>query len=185
MAKYLLESVNVAHRNGIKAVIVEADSSAIAKEVAGAMFDADDDWAGSTATDLATAFATTLVGYTYRITIGPKPAQSPAQYANLLTVEHVATAQTADQIGDALVILLNATEPIAGAAYNSSTNVLTIAETTDELGDRTIKVDILPPGGALSVNSLRSSLTHQGAEGAALKCTLVQPTAMPRVGKSI
>jgi len=96
-----------------------------------------------------------------------------------VTVTGVSTA-TADSFGALLVTALNATSSIAGAAYNDSTNVLTIAETTDGIGDHTVVVEFLPPATwsdpSISFDEFYSTLVHEGNSGEALSVTLVQVT---------
>lgn len=174
-------------RNGVASALVQGDSSAIAKRAAAAYFEEDGNWEGADAIDVFTsAYAADLEGYLYEIKIGRHPDEgSPADFSDLVVVRYTAVENdTADLVGAALVTALNATAEIAGAAYNTGSNVLTIAETSDDLGDHTIQVNIYPPGGSRPMNSLRTTLVHQGAHGAALKCTLVQPTAVPAVKAS-
>jgi hypothetical protein len=95
-----------------------------------------------------------------------------------------------DDIGDKLVTALLAVRVdgdlvIAGAAYDADTNTLTVAETTDGLGDRNVRVDVFLPGAKYGLTSQSSgqfvdSVTAGGAEAAALTVvftgTAVEPT---------
>lgn len=180
MAKFLVQFPDALNKvNGVNAMVVEADSAAIAKRLCAAQVGSDADWVAATATDLTAAFAADFTGFTYRIRIGAAP---DAVGADIVDVSYVGVASdTVDLIGAALVTALNATAQIAGAAYNTSTNVLTIAETTDALGDHSVNVETIPNGAGGSLSDLFSTVVHQGASGDALKVTLVAPTAIPAV----
>lgn len=162
----------------VKKMIVEADSAAIAKAMAASRFEGDSDWASATATDLSTLAAASLVGFRYEVKVGADPA---APGPDVVVVNHTATAQTVDQVGTALAAALNAHALIAGAAYDTGTNVLTVAAIADALGDRTLSVKVYPPGHAAPVTAMVSTFVHQGIEAAVLTCVLVAPTAFPKV----
>jgi hypothetical protein len=169
-------------KNGANALIVYADSATDAKAVAKARFGGDSDalWAAATVT--AIAAGADLEGWRLHIVV----------YDGTDTVDVTVTgaaAATVDTIGALAVTALNATTPIAGAAYNSGTNVLTIAETTDGLGDKAVLAEFLPPAnsswtGSAAIPSFVTTVVDEGASGAALSCVLVQST-IPAVYGSV
>ena len=103
---------------------------------------------------------------------------------NAVDVSYTGIASdTVDLIGTALAVALNATVPIAGAAYVGGTNVLTIAQTTDNLGDRSVEIEITPPGCVAPIGGtfFYTALTHRGAVGAALSVNLTDSAAIPKL----
>lgn len=79
-------------------------------------------------------------------------------------------ADTFDTMGNAAVTALNATASIAAAAYNASTQVLTIAGTSDALGDHDVVVKMLSPARVrdVAVPGLLGSVVDNGSSGSAL-----------------
>lgn len=80
-----------------------------------------------------------------------------------------------DDIGGKLVTALNATA-INGAAYNSGTNALTIAETTDTLGDKVVTVSATYTLNGVDIDMTASffdNLVDGGASGDALTVDLL------------
>lgn len=164
-----------------------AFDSADALELAADVQDGDINapWADATATPIVAPAS--LVGWRFNIkVIDPDfdvdamaewDGVDPVPTDIVAEVTHTATAQTIDQVGDALVVLLNATAAIAGAAYNSGTNVLTIAETTDALGDHQVEIRVYPPAAdvvkIVDHTEFYSTVVDEGAGGAALSAVLV------------
>ena len=168
-----LQVASAAHNlvGGADAMVVWAASEAQAKERASAQYDGDGGaWTAATATDLTVS--DDWEGWTFTISINTTVAK---------TFTYVGTSanDTVDEIAAQLVILLNADADIAGAAYNTTTQVLTVAETTDGLGNHTLTVDITPPSGKSACASLRGTLVHEGAAGDALKVTLSADALVP------
>lgn len=60
---------------------------------------------------------------------------------------------------------------IATAAYDDTTQVLTVAGAAANLGDKALDVRLIPPGGTRTVAGLIASKADQGAVGAALTVT--------------
>jgi hypothetical protein len=181
MSFFKIDIVGNSRVDEVKSMIVEADSLAIAKALAEAQFDGDSPW--SSGAEIVTA-SSDLTGWSYKIRIGNTEAGylSAKSGAPVVEVEYVGIENdTVDDVGAALVTALNASSLIAGAAYNTSSNVLTIAETTDVLGDRTVEVLVTPPGGKSQMSAMTSTLVHAGLSSAALKVTLVAPTKIPKV----
>jgi hypothetical protein len=161
---------------GADVMVVFATSSTAAKEIAAAKYDSDGAcWAGATVTEIVAD--TDFEGWTFVVTICSGCGTGNDESA---TFTYVGTAanNTIDEIAAQLVILLNAHADIAGAAYNTTTQVLTIAETTDGLGDQTVEVTITPPNGKSEIASLVSTLVHEGASSDALKVTLPADAAV-------
>lgn len=165
--------------------VVFAEDETDAKAMAKAKFAADGNpsWDAATVTEL-TARAD-LENYRLRVRVSPPPA-SPGPDVVDVTYTGLA-AEALDDLCDGVVVLLNATSLIAGAAYDNVGNVLTVAETTDGLGDHSIKVEVLPPASDFGDDSAPivgfvGVLTHEGAAGAALTAAMAADThALPEL----
>lgn len=87
---------------------------------------------------------------------------------------------TVSGIAALMVTALNASALIAGAAYNTSTHVLTVAETTDSLGDHRIFGYWIAPNAdstkLIGVPGFIASQVDGGSAGDALTMTLVADT---------
>ena len=169
-------------KGGNDSVIVWALDAASAKGMASMAMSNDVPlaaWADATVTALVTG--TEMEGWTYTVNL-----RDPVTPFTEISVSHVATTgQDVDDIGDALVVLLNATSSIAGAAY--ATPALKIAETTDGIGDWYAEVLVKPPGALYSTSLVISgdtanvdavaagfadTLVSEGAAGAAITVNL-------------
>lgn len=165
------------------AMIVSAGSTTDAKAIAAAKYDGDSAWSDATATllsEVAANAASALTDWTFEIIIF---TATPKKFT--LTCAG-ASQDTLDEVGAALATLINLDADIAGAAYNATTQVLTIAETTDGLGDMAVTVKVYPPTatypGAEPITGFVSSITDEGAAGDALSCTFAADTfVVPRV----
>jgi hypothetical protein len=160
---------------GSDGMVVFAENATDAKAIAKAQHaggDSDSAWDGAVVTELVER--TDLETFVFRILI---------EDGATIVSENIHTGIAADEIdelGDAMVILLNATAEIAAASYNDTTNVLTIAETTDAIGDHTATVTISKNG--TEIPGLVGAVTDEGAGGAALSVQLAtDAVAMPRV----
>ena len=164
-------------KEGHDQLVVIADSAADAKQVAKAYMGipSDQAWAGATVT--AIAEGTDLAGWRARVTV----KDTGGAVVEQVTVTAV-TVGYFDSIGALLATALNLTTSIAGAAY--ATPNLTVAETTDSLGDHTVEVAFLPPitwdDPEIVLAGLFSTITHEGAGGAAL-AVLMLDAILPAV----
>jgi hypothetical protein len=149
--------------NGANAAVVYAPDPTVAKAILAAQFDGDGAaWeVDGDATEAGPA--SSWQGWKFDLTIhgglgvgGQEP----------LTVSFTADGvdNTLDLIGAQLVTQLNAHPDIAGASYDGPTNVLTVADAGDGLGDQTVSVMMTPP---FAVSSFPGpvGITHQGAAG--------------------
>ena len=135
------------------------------------------------ATVTAITEGTDLAGWRCKISI----YDTVAALVESVTVTAV-TVGDFDSIGALLVTALNLTTSIAGAAY--ATPALTIAETTDGIGDHTVVIEFLPPitgwdDKTISLPSFWDTLVHEGAGGAALSVSLndvVLPAVKYQIG---
>lgn len=168
-------------KGGNDSVIVWAEDATQAKSLASAAMSNDVPaaaWTAATATALVVG--TELEGWTFTINL-----TDPVTPFTELSVSHTATnGQVIDDVGTALATALNATV-IDGAAYNTGTNVLTIVETTDSMGDWVIEAYATPPSTATStsligfgdtgarVTGFFGAITAAGAAGIARTSTLV------------
>ena len=164
-------------KEGKDAGIVVAESAAEAKLVMKAHLGLPSDAAWASAVVTAITEDTDLEYWRAKITVYDTGG------AVVETVTVVAdSADDFDAIGDDLVIALNATTSIAGAAY--ATPALTIAETTDALGDHTVVIEFLPPttwdDPTISFDTFWDTLVHEGAGGAALSVSL-NDVVLPQV----
>jgi len=162
------EQMTLENRNNSAIVVAKAADEALLVAQAFMEIPSDAAWAGATATLLADAGD--LAGWRCKINIS-----LAGSTVEEVTVTGVTVADF-DSIAALLVTALNATASIAGAAY--ATPVLTVAETTDSLGDHTITVELLPPltgwsDTTIAFPDFRTTIVHEGASGAALKATLI------------
>jgi hypothetical protein len=163
-------------KHGADAMCVFAADGTAALEMAAAALDGDGGiWSEATAT--AIAADADFNGWTFKIGILDGTGAGGDEAAHV-TVVGDATDNTIDEIGAALVTALNAVTGIAGAAYNSTTQVLKVAETTDSLGDQSITVEIIPPGGFSSIASLVGTIVHEGSSGDLLSVVLPADAAV-------
>ena len=164
-------------REGHDQLIVVAESSADAKQVAKAYMGLPSDaaWAASTVTEITEG--TDLADWRARITV----KDTGGVIVEQVTVTGVTVADF-DSIAALLVTALNATSSIAGATY--TTPNLTIAETTDTLGDHTVEVAMLPPitwdDPEIVIAGLFGTITHEGSAGAALAVVMLD-TKLPAI----
>lgn len=161
--------------------IVFAANATAAKEIAASKHDGDGTvWSGATVTEIVAD--ADFEGWTFKIEICGGTGAGDA-YPASFSYTGTAANNTIDEIAAQLVILLNAHADIAGAAYNATSNTLTIAETTDGLGDQKVVVTITPPDGKSSIPSLVGTLTDEGASGDAL--TVVLPADAAVIPQSV
>jgi hypothetical protein len=101
MALYLLErkAVNgVSGVDGVKAMIVEADSAAVAKQVAASQTGGDSGWSAASDTTIAAGVAADYEGYTYRVKVSAGAGNPDAHDVSVTG----ASSATVDSIGAAL-----------------------------------------------------------------------------------
>jgi len=162
---------------GADAMVIFAASATAAKQAAAAKFEGDGlAWLNdATATEIVAG--TDWQGWTFRVTIlggfgtgGDEP--------RTVAVVGDATDNTVDEIAAALVTALNALDGIANAAYNATTNTLTVAGAADGLGDEELEVSIIPPGGSASIASLVGTITDGGVAAADLTVVLPADNAV-------
>ena len=178
----LTEDAKTFVEEGKDSAIVVAASAAEAKLVMKAHvgLPSDEAWADATVTEITEG--ADLEYWRCRISIYDTGA------ALVETVTVVAdSGDDFDAIGNDLVTALNLTSSIAGAAY--ATPALTIAETTDTLGDHTVLIEFLPPvtwdDPTISFDTFWDTLVHEGVGGAALSVSLndvVLPAVKYEVG---
>lgn len=165
-------------KNGHNMMVVEADDAANAQAMASAYHDGDASWLNAT----ATAF-TSLTDLS-PVTDGDGNTQAFSLRAVITggTVNDTfevaaAAADTVDDLGDAIVIALNADANIANAAY--ATPNLTLATIADNIGDHAVTVELLLGGVALP--GFVGAIVDEGIAGAALTCALVPGEGVPSV----
>lgn len=162
---------------GADAMVTFAASATAAKQAAAAKFEGDGlAWLNdSTATEIVAG--TDWQGWTFRVAIlggfgtgGDEP--------RTVAVVGDATDNTVDEIAAALVTALNGLDGIANAAYNATSNILTVAAAADALGNQKLEVSIIPPGGSASIASLVGAITDGGVAAADLTVVLPADNAV-------
>ena len=149
MTAYLVELASgQAGTKKADAIAVSANSSTDAKAMCKSRYSgvADEAWDSATVTDIANVTGATdnaLTGFRFEIDIHDTAG------ALVESVAYTATNanDTIDLVAAQLVTLLNDTDSIANASYNSGTQVLTVATGAggDDLGDHTVTVNVFPP----------------------------------------
>lgn len=144
---YLVKRPVTRSVDGVTALAVMAADADGAKAVANAYSTKDRPgaWNNATVTEI-TATVATLIGYRFRFVLS-----HPTTKAVVVDVSVTgdATNDTVDEIAAAAVTALNATTPLANAAYNSTTNVLSVAGASDNLGDHALAVEVYAPNGEI------------------------------------
>lgn len=159
---------------GANAMVVYAEDANDAKDICKNYFTGDSNAAWEAATATAIAAAADLAGFTLRAGI---LGQTPVVHAEVTG----AASATIDTLGTALAAALNALPNIAAAAYNTSTQVLTIAGVADELGDQQGYCELLGPGG-VPVAGFAGAVTDGGVAEDPVTCTLAADArAKPQV----
>jgi hypothetical protein len=159
-------------KNGVDAAVVVAENSTEAKQMAASVLDGEGNapWTAATATALAAA--ANLDGFVMNVQIFHPTTNARVANASFTGV----SGATIDTIGTGIAAALNALSNIAGAAYNTGTNVLTVAETTDALGDHTFVISLRPPTAThadpQNLTSWFTSHVDGGVGSAALAVTL-------------
>lgn len=154
----------IGDRNRARAAVVYADNATDARELLEALYSGDSDalWANSTAT--AMAAAANMLGWGMRVIV--RDNVTLAIVADC-SVTNTGSDDTIDELGALMVIALNATAAIAGAAYSS--NVLKVAETTDGLGDNIVEAYIYSTySTAVPIPGFVGVITDGGASSDAL-----------------
>jgi len=162
-------------RNNCNTIVCWANTGSEAITLAGANFAGDSNWANATATAIV---ATDFSGYRFRVKIDGSTPDTP--YLDV-SVNGDATNKTPDLLAGLMVTALNATGKVANAAYNSSTNVLSVAGAADGIGNKTFAIEFYPPGSETAVTSMFSSLVMGGSAGSALTATLPADAYTPPV----
>ncbi len=162
---------------GADAMVIFAASATAAKQAAAAKFEGDGLAGLHDSTASVIGAGTDWQGWTFRVAIlggfgtgGDEP--------RTVAVVGDATDNTVDVIAAALVVALNALDGIANAAYNATTNTLTVAAAADALGDQKLEVSIIPPGGSASIASLVGTITDGGVAAADLTVVLPADNAV-------
>lgn len=163
--------------DGANAMVVFAADATTAKQLAASKYDGDGSaWVtNGTATEIVAG--TDWVGWTFRVDILSGFGTGGADPASVSFVG-TSTDNTVDEVAAQLVTALNALDGIANAAYNSTTNTLTITGTADALGDKQVEVSITPPGGKSAIAALVGTIVDGGASGDALTVVLPADNAV-------
>ena len=165
------EDSPTARFNGTNTMVVFANSSADARAIAKAKFggDADPAWDDAQVTEVVQA--TDAEGFRLRVAILDS---SPIVDVSVLG----GPADQIDDLGLAMAAQLNLEPIIGGAVYTVGTNVLIVAAGSgaDDLGDRTLVVELLAPSSNVAIPGGVVSITDQGASTDDLSTTLAPDT---------
>lgn len=185
MALYLLKNLTAKTVKGANALIVSAESEALAKTFAGAYFNGDSGWGGATAVALTEGTLddnASMLGYTWKVSLRGAAAQTGDNAFLEATVTGSGTDDL-DAIAAKIVTALNALPLIANASYSAPN--LTVSSIADGLGDATVIVKVYGPSGDTSVDLsslFTGTITHEGVAAAALVVALKADTvAKPAV----
>ena len=165
-------------RDGVDTVAVYAESAAEALVLVKSRYtkhgSGPSDAAWALVTPTLGAAAADMEGWRFRIKVGTVVD---------CTVTGAAAA-TLDDIADLMVIALNATAPIANAAY--ATPNLTISSIADNIGNLAVTAWLLPPladadfeDPTNSFTGFLSTIVDEGIAGAALTIALLPAVAVP------
>jgi len=165
-------------KNGFNVMCVFAEDGPDAIAAAGGQNDGDGAWSGATATEIAVGTDLTPVvdaqGITRNFVLDILIAGPDTTAAFKHTA---AAAESYADVFAAMVVLLNLHADIAGAAFGG--NVLTVAETTDTLGDHTVTAAF--SFGGVAIPSFLSTVTDGGADSAALSIATNATVEIPQV----
>jgi len=140
--------------DGVDTMVVFAADATDAKAVAKSQTDGDLEalWDAATVTEIVAG--ADLIGWTLRIAMSDADVNPDTGVKDTifdLSVVGAGANNTIDEIAALMVTALNATAPIAGAAYDSSGQVLKIADDSDNLGKNTVIVEWYPPNAQQNV----------------------------------
>lgn len=165
-------------QDGADAMVVFAADATEAKQICASKYGNEGDmWTSTNATATEVVADGDWVGWTFRVSIGSGFGVGADE---AVTFEFVgdATDDTVDEIGAALVVLLNAHADIAAATYTGATNVLEVTGVADAFGDQKLIVEIIPPGGEDGVAALVGVIVDEGIAAAVLSVVLPADAAV-------
>jgi hypothetical protein len=148
MALYLVEKEDASGRNdieGVKAIVLEADDEATAKELAAARVEGDSAWSAATVTEIAAGVAADFEGFTYRLKIGPDPTGS--EYKNIIDLSETVAAGV--EGAQAAVIVAGGTGYDVGDILEVQGGTSTAParlEVTSETGNVIDGIKVIDPG---------------------------------------
>lgn len=184
---YLVKRPYTRSVDGVTALAVMADDEAGARAVANtySIKDRPGAWTNATVTEITASLAT-LIGYSFRFVLSHPTTKAVVVD---VTVNGDATNDTIDEVAALAVTALNATTPLANAAYNATTNVLSVAGAADNLGTHVLAVEVRAPNGEIIPGGagLVGAIVDEGAADAAVTVALkadaaVTPTVVAAAG---
>lgn len=164
--------------DGVDTMVVFAADASTAKKMAQARYTGDSDavWNGATVTEIVAA--ANWIGWVFSWEL---IAPNGTVFSSGSLTATGAGQDTMDEIGAALATAINATG-IDNAAYNGTSNTLTVAGAADNKGDHRLIFTIKPPAaqnlGDVNISDLVGTITHQGAAGAAVTVVLPADAAV-------
>lgn len=148
--------------NGVNALVVYADSDTAAKEAAAARFNGDSKWSGATATAITIG---DYNGWTMRVKLYDPEVSVRNPVLNVAVVGD-GTNNTIDEVAALMVTALNATALLTAAAYDSTTQVLTVVDaSTDAFGDHLLEVEFTHADFPIPVAALVGTIADGGTAG--------------------
>lgn len=178
--------------NGVRSLLIEAKSEGEAQVIANQRWDGDFDWNNADINSVVLEDTGDFEGWTFTVRVSQADVAVPDTDPELfesqpdLVASYVGVASDGlDEVGEGLKAALNALEgDIAGADWDLATRTLTVADTSDAQGDRTVAVAIRPPGcvsGEITQEGGQfvEHITHQGAAEDALTVLFAGVAAEP------
>lgn len=181
-AAYLVEAPEVGGTylpDGVNAMVVYAEDAAAAKEICKAEYsgDSDDLWDDATVTELTAA--ADFDDWSFKVWV-VEPDGSAIHASAEVSVGYD-TADTLDELGAEMADALNATDNIGGASYTAGTLRVAQGSGNDDLGDKKVLVELLPPSGYKHQSHLIGTVTDEGSATADLSVVLNNSKAVPQV----
>lgn len=172
--------------NGVNAYLVQANSTAEAKQLAKVAVDGDSDalWAAATVADAAAA-VTLMTGWTVRIQVNTSTPVDVSVVGGGADDLDAIMAKVVTALLTGTGSVGTAISGTAHSAYNSSTNVLTVSSIADGIGNKTLTVTVTPPTGLFQTDytwdqtNVYLSKVDGGISGAVLTATFSTTWVVP------
>lgn len=164
--------------NGCNAFVVFAEDGPAAEAIVKDVFKGDSDALVTASTPLEIVERADLEDFTIRVQINDPTTPIDVSYVGV-------ASDALDDLGDGIVVALIAAG-VAGAAYDSGTNTLTAADSTDNLGDNALTVTVTGPNGNAAIPGFVGTITDLGVAAADLTAVLAADTyVLPQVVASL
>ncbi|MCP4900885.1 MAG: hypothetical protein GY906_28290 [bacterium] len=169
MALFLVKNDAASSVYKTKQLVVAAEDAAAARLIAATYFDQDSSWASaivsSALAEETLDAAGSMLGWRFDITIDETPTNGPESITYT-----GAAGEDLDAVMAEIVILLNAMDDVAGAAYVAPDLTVAVGSGGDDLGDQAVRIQIYHPDSpSLDISAiLVVAITDEGAAAADL-----------------